>query len=133
MDAPVPLSRIGAARMIMPGRHNAIRAYIENAVTRAGQTFHNHIEAETLSLCVELVRSGLGSTAMPYCAFRGRLEESIELKGAPIRGLSLGWNLCVNRARIHSVAVRSLARLLRDFVEAQIRSGNWAVVESMNK
>ena len=58
MDTPVPLSRLGIAHMILPGRPNVIRAYVENAVKRAGQTFRNRIEAETLTLCLELTRRG---------------------------------------------------------------------------
>jgi LysR family transcriptional regulator, nitrogen assimilation regulatory protein len=129
MDAPVPLSRIGVAHMILPGRPNVIRAYVENAVVRAGQTYHNKIEAETLSLCLELVRRGLGYTVMPSCALHGRLDDTTELRGAPIAGLILAWDLCVNRARLHTVAVRSVAKSLRTFVEDRIRSGGWPLAE----
>jgi LysR family nitrogen assimilation transcriptional regulator len=129
MDVPVPLSRIGVAHMILPGRPNVIRAYVENAVVRAGQTYHNKIEAETLSLCLELVRLGLGYTVMPSCALHGKLDEPTELRGAPLAELSLAWDLCVNRARLHTVAVRSVAKSLRVFVEQRIKSGDWPLAE----
>lgn len=51
--------------MILPGRPNVIRACIANALTRVGRTYHNRIEPETLSLCLELTRRGLGYTVMP--------------------------------------------------------------------
>ena len=133
MDTPVPLSRIGVAHMILPGRPNVIRAYVEHAVTRAGHTYRNRIEAETLSLCLELTRRGLGYTVMPYCALHGRLDDSTELRGAPISGLSLTWDLCVNRARMHTVAVRAVAKSLRTFLEARIKSGDWPLAETTGK
>lgn len=125
MDTPVPLSRIGVAHMILPGRPNVIRAYVENSVARAGQKYRNRIEAETLALCLELVRGGLGYTVMPSCALIGKLDDSSELRGAPIEKLNLTWDLCINRARLHTVAVRAVAKSLRSFVEQQISSGNW--------
>lgn len=131
MDTPVPLSRMGVAHMIMPGRPNVIRAYVENAVVRAGQTFRNQIEAETLSLCFELTRRGLGYTIMPSCALQDRLRESDELQAAPIRGLTLSWNLCVNRARMHAVSVRGVGKLLREFVVARIVGGEWTLAEAL--
>ena len=133
MDTPVPLSRLGIAHMILPGRPNVIRAYVENAVTRAGQTYRNRIEAETLSLCLELTRRGLGYTVMPYCALHGRLDDGADLRGAPITGLSLSWDLCVNRARVHTVAVRAVAKSLRSFVEARIEAGDWPLAEATGR
>jgi LysR family nitrogen assimilation transcriptional regulator len=129
MDTPVPLSRIGVAHMILPGRPNVIRAYVENAVHRAGKQYHNRIEAETLALCLELVRRGLGYTIMPSCALIGQLEDPNALRGAPVSGLSLTWNLCVNRARLHTVVVRAVAEALREFVEARVRSKEWPLAE----
>ena len=68
-------------------------------------------------------RRGLGYTVMPYCALHGRLDGSADLRGAPISGLTLEWDLCVNRARMHTVAVRAVAKSLRTFVEMRIKSG----------
>jgi LysR family transcriptional regulator, nitrogen assimilation regulatory protein len=125
MDTAVPLSRLGVADMILPGRPNVIRSYVENAMIRAGQAYRNRIEAETLSLCLELTRRGLGYTVMPYCALHGRLDRASELRGAPISGLTLSWDLCVNRTRMHSVMVRAVAEELRKFVETQVHAGGW--------
>ena len=84
IDTAVPLSRLGnIADMILPGRPNVIRSYVENAATRAGQSYRTRIEAETLSLCLELTRRGLGYTVMPYCALHGRLDRAIELRAHP--------------------------------------------------
>jgi LysR family nitrogen assimilation transcriptional regulator len=125
MDRPVPLSRLAEARMIMPGRPNVVRAYVENSMRRAGHKFHGRIEAETLSLCIELSRRNLGLTPMPYCMVHGRLGSRATISAAPIEGLFLTWNICVNRARAHTAAVRGIAAALRAFIAARITAGDW--------
>jgi LysR family transcriptional regulator, nitrogen assimilation regulatory protein len=125
LDTQVPLSRLGIAHIILPGRPNVIRALVENTVRRNGYEYHNRFEAETLSLCLELARRGLGYTVMPYCTLHGQLEEGSTLSAAPIDNLSVTWALHVNRAREHAVVVRSLASALLNFISDQLKSGEW--------
>lgn len=54
LDTPVPLAKVGASKIILPGRPNVISVYIENSLLRAGHRYRNIFEAETLSLCLEL-------------------------------------------------------------------------------
>jgi LysR family nitrogen assimilation transcriptional regulator len=129
MDQPVPLSRLAQARMIMPGRPNVIRAYVENSMRRAGHKFQSRIEAETLSLCIELSRRNLGFTPMPSCMVHGRLGKRATISAAPIEGLFLTWNMCVNRARARTTAVRSVATALRQFIGDRITRGEWPLAE----
>jgi LysR family nitrogen assimilation transcriptional regulator len=114
----VPLDRLAAAGLILPGRPNQIRVQVERAIREAGGSYRSVLDAETLTLCLELTRRGLGSTVMPASALHGRLGEESGLSAAPIDRLGLVWSICANRARGHSVAVRSLAAALRDFVAA---------------
>jgi LysR family nitrogen assimilation transcriptional regulator len=109
----------------MPGRPNVIRAYVENSMRRAGHKFQSRIEAETLSLCIELSRRNLGYTPMPYCMVHGRLGNRAAISAAPIEGLFLTWNICVNRARAHATAVRSVAGALRQFIADRITREEW--------
>jgi LysR family nitrogen assimilation transcriptional regulator len=125
MDRPVPLSRLAQARMIMPGRPNVIRAYVENSMRRAGHKFQSRIEAETLSLCIELSRRNLGATPMPACMVQGRLGSRATISAAPIEGLFLTWNMCVNRARARTTAVRGIAAALHRFIGERITRGEW--------
>jgi LysR family transcriptional regulator, nitrogen assimilation regulatory protein len=124
-DASVPLSRLDAIDLIMPGRPNAIRAQVENAIRRAGYAYRCRFEAETVALCLELTRRGLGYTVTPSCALHDRLLHDEELTAAPIRSLAVTWALHINRAREHSVAVRALTTALRNFVVATIAAGEW--------
>jgi LysR family nitrogen assimilation transcriptional regulator len=133
LDVPVPISRLGIAHMILPGHPNVIRAHVENTLRRGGHSYRNRIEAETLTLCLDLARRGLGYTVMPYCALHGILDHSTELTAAPITNLNLIWALYVNRAREHSVAVRALTATLRKFVAAQIATGGWRFAEMLKQ
>ncbi|HLH91791.1 MAG TPA: LysR family transcriptional regulator [Xanthobacteraceae bacterium] len=132
MDRPVPLSRLADAEIIMPGRPNVVRAYVENSLRRAGLKLVSRIEAETLSLCIELSRRDLGHTPMPYCVVHGRLGSRATISAAPIKGLFLTWNLCVNRARAHTSAVRRVAAALRQFVAERIACGDWPYAELLD-
>jgi LysR family nitrogen assimilation transcriptional regulator len=125
LDVPVPLSRLNSADLILPGRPNAIRAQVENAIRRAGSAYRCRFEAETVALCLELTRRGLGYTVTPSCALHDRLLQDEELTAAPIRNLTVTWALHINRAREHSVAVLALTAALRNFVVATIAAGEW--------
>ena len=74
---------------------------------RHDQQYRSRMEAETLTLCLELIRAGLGYTVMPSCALHGQINEDGPLTAAPIKGLFLTWALHVNRTCEHSVAVRT--------------------------
>ncbi|MBV8744772.1 MAG: LysR family transcriptional regulator [Xanthobacteraceae bacterium] len=125
LDTPVTLSRLDAADLILPGRPNAIRAQIENAIRRAGYAYRCRFEAETVALCLELTRRGLGYTVTPSCALDNRVFQDEDLTAAPIRNLTVTWALHINRAREHSVAVRALTTALRNFVVATISARKW--------
>ncbi len=133
LDTPVPLSRLGIAHMILPGRPNVISVYVENAMRRAGYRFRNRFEAETLQLCLELTRRGLGYTLMPYSGIYQRLEDQDEFTAAPVKTLGVTWNLYVNRARTYAVSTRSAIQLLRDYVAKTIASGEWQFARNLQK
>jgi LysR family nitrogen assimilation transcriptional regulator len=119
---PATIAGLGEVALILPGRPNLIRIQVERAIREAGRQYRNAVEAETLSLCLELTRRGVGYTVMPASALFGLSQRDDRLSVAPVEGLELTWSLCANRARGHSVAVRSVAAALREFVGARIGS-----------
>lgn len=133
LDTPVPLSRVGIAHLILPGRPNVISVYVENAMRRAGYRYNNVFEAETLSLCLELTRRGLGYTLMPYSAMHKQIEKGGELSAAPVKTLGVTWNLYVNRARTYAVSARSVIQLLSEHVAKTVASGEWTFAKSLRK
>jgi LysR family nitrogen assimilation transcriptional regulator len=125
MESPAPPSRLGAADFILPGRPNVVRTQVENALRRAGHAYRSRFEAETLPLCLELARRGLGFTVMPASALQGRVLRDEGLTAAPIKNLTVTWALHINRSRDHSVAVRALTASLRSFIVDTISAGRW--------
>jgi LysR family nitrogen assimilation transcriptional regulator len=112
----------------MPSRPNVIAAFVENAVRRGGYQYETALEAETLSLCIELCKRGLGFTVMTYSAISCELDE---LSAAPIKTLGLTWSLYVNQARAYIPSTQSMIRLFETHVENTIKSGGWQLARSL--
>jgi hypothetical protein len=66
---------------------------------------------------------------VPYSVVHGQLGGRADISAAPIKGLFLTWNICVNRARAHTIAVRGIAARLRQFVGERITGGEWPFAE----
>lgn len=133
LDTPVPLTRLGIAHLILPGRPNVISAHVENAMRRAGCPYRNRFEAETLSLCLELTRRGLGYTVMPYSALHHALNGHNDLSAAPVTTLGVTWQLYVNRARTHAVSTQAVIRMLSEHIAKTVASGTWLFAKDLQK
>lgn len=127
-DRPVNAEWVGACPLILPGRPNFIRQSVDAYLKRHGQKFRRAADAETLPLCMALVKDGLGFTAMPYCA----LHENPSMEGlgaAPIEGLHVTWSVNVSQARRHAASVRHTASQLRRTMLALVHEGRWPFAE----
>ncbi|MBO6781734.1 MAG: LysR family transcriptional regulator [Alphaproteobacteria bacterium] len=114
-DMAVAGPDLGEVDMILPGRPNVIRAQVEGAIAGAGGTYRSRFDTDSIALCLELTRRNLGFTVMPESALGEPDSAGTGLSAAPIEGLELTWTLCTNRARNHSVAVRTVSERLRRF------------------
>lgn len=125
----VALGELGELDMILPGRPNAIRALVERSMARAGVDYRCTIEAETIASCLALSAAGLGYTIVPSCALAGLAEgaggDSAQLSSIPVAGVTLAWDLCVNRSRRHSRLLTSVIELFRDLADDQVAAGAW--------
>lgn len=128
-DEPAPVSRLDGVKLVLPGRPNVLRAQVENTLARKGMTFRVAVETDTLTLCLELARRGVGHTVVPACAIhrRGLIDA---LSWAPLREMYMTWALCENQARSHSLAVREGRRLAFDVVAEALASGEWFRAEA---
>lgn len=125
-----PIARLNGAKLILPGRPNALRALVEHMLTRKGMVFRTAVEAGTLSLCMELAEQGLGLTVLPACALNNvTCPEAISW--SPIRGLALTWALYENQARSHSHALREGRRVVMATLEHAIETRQWYGLEAM--
>lgn len=128
-DEPAPVSRLDGVKLVLPGRPNVLRAQVEHTLARKGMSFKVAVETDTLTLCLELARRGVGYTVVPACAvhYRG-VDET--LMWAPIRGMYMTWAVCENQARSHSVAVREGRRLVFETVGNALISKEWFGAEA---
>jgi LysR family nitrogen assimilation transcriptional regulator len=130
-DTPVPLSHLHNLDLALPGRSNAIRAYIENALVRERYFFKLAFEVNAMNLSMELAREGLVHTVTPCCAVSGSKLWESEVSWSPIRRTPFTWALCENTARSHSPAVREGVRLIFQLVATIVASGDWLGAEQI--
>lgn len=126
---PVNVSKLDGLKLVLPSRPNVLRAQVEHTLARKGMNFKVIVETDTLTLCLDLARRGVGFTVVPACAvhFRGFGHSVV---WAPLKGLYMTWAVCENQARSHSSPVREGRRLMFDTVADAIKSGEWFGVES---
>lgn len=124
---PTPLEHISGIKLILPGRPNLITSQIEHVLKRKGLRFTLAVETDTLGLCTDLARTGLGLTVVPACAL---YEHGMrDISWSPLRGLYLTWSLFESVARSHSLAVREGRRLLCNTVAEAAGFASWYGVE----
>lgn len=130
---PVPMSRLHNLDLALPGRSNAIRTYIEDALIREQYAFKLAFEIDAMNLSMELAREGLVHTVTPCCAVSGSRRWENEVSWAPIRRTSITWALCENTARSHSLAVREGVSQVFQLVTQIVASGNWLGAEQISR
>jgi LysR family nitrogen assimilation transcriptional regulator len=124
LDEPVALSSLDGLKLVLPSRPNALRVQVEHALERKGMTYAGGIETDTLALCLELTRLGLGVTVMPACTLY-EYPHAEQFSWAPIRGQYLTWALYENLARTHSQAVREGRKMILSIVSEATDKKNW--------
>ena len=128
-DEPTPVSRLDGVGLVMPGRPNVLRTLVEHTLARKGMAFKLAVETDTLTLCLDLARRGVGHTVVPACALHAhRLGQGISW--SPVRGLAVTWALCENQARTHSQAVREARRLVFETVADALAAPDWLGAEA---
>lgn len=127
-DKPVALSRLDGSRLVLPGRPNVARIQVEHALERKGMQFRLAVETDTLSLCLNLARRGVGFAVVPASSlYEHGLDHAISW--APIKGLFVTWALCENMDRTHSQAVREGRGLLMQAVSSALDLKIWSRAE----
>jgi LysR family transcriptional regulator, nitrogen assimilation regulatory protein len=124
LKTPVSVKDLAELPIILISRRNQLRLVVERAMARYGLDFQPFLEVEGQPLTHDLVERGTGYTITPYCAVQDELEAG-KLSGAPIRELTISWELGVNRVRAHAPAVRELIALIQKAVANRVVSGNW--------
>jgi DNA-binding transcriptional LysR family regulator len=125
---PVSVKELADVPIILISRRNQLRIVIERALARHRRAFRPFLEVEGQPLTHDLVQRGIGYTISPYCAVQKEIEAG-KLSGAPIRDLTITWELGVNRVRAHAPAVQELIRLIHQAVDERVASGSWPAMK----
>lgn len=121
---PLALTALNGVKLIMPGRANVLRQQVEHALTRKDMQFRLAVETDTLELCLEFARQGIGLTITPASALQVRtFDES--MTWAPIKGLFVTWALYENEARSHSEAVHVGRQMLINTITNSLNESPW--------
>lgn len=131
-DKPVSLSRLDNLNLALPGKLNAVRSHVENALSRRGLAFKHVFEIDAMNLSMDLARQGVSSTVTPCCAVSGNPRWEDSVSWSPIRGAYITWALCENSARSHSPAVHEGRRLVMQVVDEAVASGAWLGAERLS-
>jgi len=129
-EEPVPLSRVSAAKLILPGRPNLLSTQVEHVLKRKGMEFRIAVETDTLALCLDLARQGFGLTIVPACALSSS-EAQNGVSWGPLRGMYISWALFENKARSHSPAVREGGALVSKILAETLNTDRWFGAEKV--
>jgi len=127
---PVPLARLDGVALVMPGKPNVARVQVQNALERKGMHFRLVVESDTLALCLEMARSGIGHTVVPASSLYRPAALNEGIRWAPVKGQYVTWALLENADRSHSQAVREARKLVIATVVEALRLGVWPGAEA---
>lgn len=125
---PISVTALDGMRLILPSRPNMLRKHIESALDRRRLGIQVPIEANTVSLCINLAKQNVGFSVTPSCAIHGYPTDG-DVRWAPLRGLYLTWVLSENISRSHTQAVRAGQRLALSQIEKVLGEGTWQSAE----
>jgi len=99
--------------LVMTSRPNSMRLLIDQAAHRLSLPLDVVMDVNSIPLIIDLVRAGLGYTALPSNAIRD-LQGRSEFTSAPLKHISYSWTICNSRERKLSAAGRRFRALVLD-------------------
>lgn len=128
----IPLSYLDGEKLVLPGRPNVLSSQVEHMLKRKGMVFKVAVETDTLGLCLDLAREGIGYTIMPACTLHDHAHITDTMSWAPIQGLYLTWALNESLARSHSQAVHEGRKVALKTLAATLEAKVWFGAEAMS-
>ncbi|TKT75777.1 LysR family transcriptional regulator [Aquamicrobium sp. LC103] len=117
-------------KLVLPETGNPIRRYLEQKLGAGNLSISTVVEVESVALCYELARAGVGYTMLPYSSiYEHRRDDEVSM--AAIQGFEVTWALAVNRYRVHSAAVSQVAEDLLVFARERAADERWKFAETI--
>lgn len=124
LGATIDLPRLSELPLILTSGPNSLRLLVENAAARRNLRLKVAMEANSVPLMIDLVRSGVGHAVLPYSALRQLVEEG-QIAAARVRNLSYAWIIANSRERPLSAAARRMREMLRVRAVRLIEKEGW--------
>lgn len=99
--------------LILTSRPNSMRLLVDHAAQRRNLSLDVIMDVNSIPLVIELVRAGLGYTALPASAIAGLHREN-EFTYSPLKQLSYSWTVSNSRERPLSAAGRRFRDMVLD-------------------
>lgn len=128
----IPLSYLDGEKLVLPGRPNVLSSQVEHMLKRKGMEFKVAVETDTLGLCLDLAKEGIGYTIMPACTLHDHAHITGAMSWAPIQGLYLTWALNESLARSHSQAVHEGRKVALKTLANTLEAKVWFGAEAMS-
>ena len=122
----VRLDEVLDTRLILPGRHHGLRRELEGAARRQGKALEVMIEMDALQAVIELVRSGVGPTVLPYGAMRSLMSDGVTVRRIVDPEINMQFRIAYSLERPTTVLMRHLAKAIRAEVARAVADGRMA-------
>jgi LysR family transcriptional regulator, nitrogen assimilation regulatory protein len=83
MDRPVPFAALAHEELVLPSLRHGLRGIMEECARQAGIQLRGSVEADSFGAMIDLVRNGVGSTALPLAPIHALVESGV-LCAAPL-------------------------------------------------
>jgi DNA-binding transcriptional LysR family regulator len=122
----LPLSKLAEHPLVLPSTRHSLRILIDTAAAKSRLILNIVIEADSMQVQKDLVRSGLGLTVLPAAAIYDDLRAK-QISAAPIAGADMKRriSLALPLVRKRVPAVQRTAELLTDEVRSRVAAGGW--------
>lgn len=97
--------------LILTSRPNSMRLLIDHAAQRLNLSLDVIMDVNSIPLLIDLVRNGLGYTALPASAIRD-LRHADEFTSSPLKQISYRWTVSNSRERPLSAAGRQFRSMV---------------------
>lgn len=121
------LADCAAQPLVLPSYPNSVRVRLESACLERGLATRVVVESASAELMLDVVRSGIAATFLPWAALSLEAERDCRLFIGVISDFPLTrhLSLCVSRAAQTNAACMAVHDMLRAILVDQVGTGDW--------
>jgi LysR family nitrogen assimilation transcriptional regulator len=124
MRRSISASSINKVPLLLTPLPNSLRTIVDRAMGKNQLRSEPVVEAETVSMLLDLVRLGLGYSVLPYSAIYDELKAR-SVSACLIRGLNVEWVIAYSRERVQTTAATLARRAIAEVVRAKLNAQQW--------